>query len=537
VKLFVFLIGSRGLRSRSFTLVSAAFLVVQVAAAEPTAKGQILFRDNFEAASRQADWQGPTQYDTGFQSPKALYLEHQTTETSPAGLISRRLPIANCRGCLLRVSAMIKASQVSSKPQSWNGIKLMLIIETPTAKSYPQAEVDTGSFDWRRTAFTARIPTQATNVILSLGLEQVNGKVWFDDLQLAIAKGPPPVRPDPAPDLTPAFRQTTQRRGVMVSPQATPEDLRTLGLEWKANLIRWQLIRYLRPQAQPPLDEYDAWLAGELEKLDTALIACERYGLQVVVDLHSPPGGKGTTSGYLGSDDRLFTDPKAQAKFVEVWRRMAARYKHSQVVWGYDLANEPVEQYIEEGCDDWHDLAERAARAIREFDSRHVIIVEAPPWGSPESLADFTPLTVSNVVYSVHMYVPMEFTHQGVFNPAGKSATYPGVINGRTWNREALAAVLKPVVDFQATYRIPIYIGEFSAIRWAPDQSAYRYLKEVIELFEEYGWDWSYHAFREWQGWSVEHTEDRSNTQPSATPTLRRQLLCEWFSHNKKPTW
>jgi len=42
-----------------------------------------------------------------------------------------------------------------------------------------------------------------------------------------------------------------------------------------------------------------------------------------------------------------------------------------------------------------------------------------------------------------------------------------------------------------------MYIGEFSAIRWAPDGSAYRYLKDLIDVFEAHGWDWSYHAFRE----------------------------------------
>ncbi len=37
------------------------------------------------------------------------------------------------------------------------------------------------------------MPTDATVVTLVLGLEQVTGKVWFDDLKLAVAK-PPVVR-------------------------------------------------------------------------------------------------------------------------------------------------------------------------------------------------------------------------------------------------------------------------------------------------------------------------------------------------------
>jgi hypothetical protein len=81
---------------------------------------------------------------------------------------------------------------------------------------------------------------------------------------------------------------------------------------------------------------------------------------------------------------------------------------------------------------------------------------------------------------------------------------------------------------------MPIYIGEFSAIRWAPDDSAYRYLKDVIELFEENNWSWAYHAFREWDGWSVEHTANKDSNERSPTPTNREQLLRTWFAKNEK---
>ena len=90
------------------------------------------------------------------------------------------------------------------------------------------------------------------------------------------------------------------------------------------------------------------------------------------------------------------------------------------------------------------------------------------------------------------------------------------------------------VLEFQQKYDVPIYVGEFSAIRWAPENSAYRYLNDVIEIFEEYGWDWTYHAFREWSGWSVEHTEDRSNNSPATEPTERELLLRRYFKKNDR---
>ncbi len=149
-------------------------------------------------------------------------------------------------------------------------------------------------------------------------------------------------------------------------------------------------------------------------------------------------------------------------------------------------------------------------------------------------MADFYPLPISNVVYSVHMYVPHTFTHQGVGRP-GQPVDYPGLVDGKPYDKAALEAALKPTIDFQKRYNVAIYIGEFSAIRWAPGDSAYRYLKDVIDIFEAHGWDWSYHAFREWDGWSVEHTGDRANRAPATTETSRQRLLREAFRANQKP--
>jgi aryl-phospho-beta-D-glucosidase BglC (GH1 family) len=321
----------------------------------------------------------------------------------------------------------------------------------------------------------------------------------------------------------------------MIAPRSIDEaGLRTLGREWGANLVRWQLIR-TGPSAKITTEaEYEAWLQSELARLDAMLPLCEKYGLHVVLDLHSPWGGKPTTSGYVGSDAGLFTSKAAQDRFVEDWKRMAQRYKNAKMIWGYDLVNEPVEGVVAEDCDDWRGLAERTAKAIRTIDAERAIIIEPADWGGPGALAGFLPIDVPNIVYSVHMYEPGQFTHQGVHDKDGPAYRYPGMIAGKEWNKAELEKALAPVVEFQKKWNVSIYIGEFSAIRWAPDQSAHRYLKDVIEIFEERGWDWSYHAFREWSGWSVEHGEDRNNTRPAAEPTERQQLLMQWFGKNRQ---
>lgn len=515
-------------------MLVVGFFAVSTMADAFLPKGHVWFSAGFEGTTGLNGWSGSATLEPGFDSQRSAALERSPSSGRSAAAIIRKLPVEQLRGYTVLGSARVKADRVSAKLNPWNGIKFMLALETPEEKQWPQAALNTGSFDWQRATFTVRIPSNATSATLYLGLEAVAGKVWFDDVRFVVQKVP---RTPPAPVLGPMFKghPLPRLRGAMIAPQIDESGLRVLGRDWNANLIRWQLIRHGRPGQPSSLEDYDAWLEGELKRLDAALPHCEQFGIYVVVDLHSPPGGKATVSGYVGSDDRLFTDRKAQDKFVEVWRRMAARYKGAKAIWGYDIANEPVEEFVEEGCHDWHALAERTAKAIHEIDPQRAIIVEAPPWGSPESLADFTPIAVSNVVYSAHMYVPSQFTHQGVFKKTGEPVAYPGVIEGKLWDKAALERALAPVVNFQKNFNVHIYMGEFSAIRWAPGDSAYRYLRDVIDIFEKHDWDWSYHAFREWHGWSVEHSSDPKDTRPSAQPTDRQRLLRDWFQRNAKP--
>ena len=137
-----------------------------------------------------------------------------------------------------------------------------------------------------------------------------------------------------------------------------------------------------------------------------------------------------------------------------------------------------------------------------------------------------------NIIYSVHIYSPHTYTHQGI-TAAGRESrvVYPGSIDGVEWNRDKLRQTVQVVRDFQLKYNVPIFIGEFSAIAWAP--GAERYLEDCISIFEEYGWDWTYHAFREWTGWSVEHGGVFENQFPVEN-SPRKQVLKKYFERNRE---
>lgn len=198
-----------------------------------------------------------------------------------------------------------------------------------------------GTFGWRKLQFAVTLAPDAGPGTLSLGLQDSSGTVWFDDLRVTVLKAPRPPRPQPSANPPPAFKGHTlpRLRGVMSPNVFRDEDMRVLGQEWNANVIRWQITRnWGKAGTERDLGEYTKWIDGKLDELDKALEACRKYGIKVVIDIHSPPGGR-----YGNKDMAMFFEKQYQDDFVALWARIARRYQGNPAVWGYDLVNEPTQ--------------------------------------------------------------------------------------------------------------------------------------------------------------------------------------------------
>lgn len=499
--------------------------------------GDTVFQMNFENAADRDKW--PLKpfaawVKEGPGGGMALKVTVPANEAPGHHKIMMPFDLTPYRGMKLFFSCQVKAKNVTKAPESYNGIKWMLHYKTPVRDFYQNQNDVYGTFDWKEIAFVASVDEDVQSAELCLGLEMCTGEAWFDNLKIVVLKDRPPVRPAPMLNPPAAFKghDLPRLRGAMSPNSIKDEDFRDLGKGWNANLVRYQMTRqWGAANTDLNLVEYDAWIEEKMTALDRLLNAALTYGFKVVVDLHSPPGGR-----YEDKSMRMFYEKPYQDHFVKVWERFAKRYKGHPAIWGYDLVNEPVEVKPAPPELDYHATQTRAAKAIRAIDPDMPVIVEVLEWDSPRGFAEMMPVQVPNVIYQVHMYEPGEFTHQGVYNKT-TGITYPGMINKKMYDAETLRAILKPVRDFQLAYNAHIYVGEFSAIRWAPGAS--QYLSDVINIFESYGWDWTYHAFREWPGWSVEHADepvDKGVHKPVAT-TARKEVLLSWFAKNQKPVY
>lgn len=316
--------------------------------------------------------------------------------------------------------------------------------------------------------------------------------------------------------------------------------------EWGANLLRFQIGK----GAPSPKDgkctpafreDYLSWLDGRLKHLDEVLDWGMKYGVSIVVDLHRVPGGKYSKeeSEKRANYDKIFFDEDFRGVFLESWRRIATRYKGRAGIYGYDLMNEPM-QFGESSCG-LYDLQELALKEIRRIDPAVTVIIETNVFDSAPRFRDARHMSDPNVVYSVHMYEPFDFTHQGVFadkpscvypDPAEHPYGEKSMALKAPWTKDGLRQMLSDVRQFQLKHGARIYVGEFSAAVWA--KGAEQWLKDAISIFNEYGWDWSYHAFRESPCWSLEHEGDSWKNLRCSDANLRKEVVLDGLRRQQK---
>jgi len=322
--------------------------------------------------------------------------------------------------------------------------------------------------------------------------------------------------------LSASYFQQNSLRGFNVesNPKLTENDYADLA-QSGAKLVRIQItIKKCQDCTYYVISPIDFDMAKKVIKYGN------KYGFHVIIAV-------GTSDG--GNQSEYWQDSNLWNSIAQNWRAIALAFKNEQGVAGYDLINEPVPHQLGISSNYiWTNLANQLIETIRTIDPEHAIIVEVAPWDLPSSFSDFKPLPYKNLVYSVHMYDPHELTHQTLEN-IKNTTIYPGIVNGVLWNKAKLSAALEPVRRFSRTYNVPIYVGEFSCIRFAQKQSASRYIKDLIDIFDKEGWSWTYHQYRGWTGWDAEvDSENQYITLHSSTAPIF-MLLKQYFYQDGSP--
>lgn len=305
---------------------------------------------------------------------------------------------------------------------------------------------------------------------------------------------------------------------VPVYPNTPTDTVRKIQAiaDWGGNVVRIQLND--DPSLLPDMDNRDAyskWLDSKLDAVAIAAQAGKQYGVKIIVSQHQPFGGVYTNPFGMPRYKCLRYTPYKDA-FVEDWSRIAWQFTEEDTILGYDLLNEPLIKRSRK----YMPLMLKAAESIRVIEKNKKIIFSTP-YGNPARIKTLNQYATKmkelrKVWVTAHMYWPMHITHQGI--PVGNCRIkYP--VGGSVYphmglNAEHIKKFLTPLQVFRKLHRIPVFIGEYSCVRWSGypvRDNTFWWLKDTAGVMDSFGFHWTYHAFEEAGMWRLDY-----NTEPCA---------------------
>ncbi len=198
--------------------------------------------------------------------------------------------------------------------------------------------------------------------------------------------------------------------------------------------------------------------------LDFALEMCEKYNLYAILDLHGAIGSQ--NQDFHSGDDAqfdLFGNEEHRRMTIELWEKIAERYKDREIIAGYDLLNEPRRAAGKYGGKLTTDFYDELYRAVRSVNKNHMIFIEYftfPIHGGRVKNYDW-----ENVCLEYHIY-------NNTFLPQKMCLMFYNALH-----------------NFMGS-DMPVFIGEWNA--WDSEKD----WNESMDYFDSLGWSYASWAYK-----------------------------------------
>ncbi len=288
------------------------------------------------------------------------------------------------------------------------------------------------------------------------------------------------------------------------------EDIQTFFTEFDVIMLKKAGFDHLRI----PMDEFEFWddagnpMEDAWAALDRGLTWCQRHDLNVIVDLHIIRSHYFNAVNEEGGDggNTLWKDAKEQEKFVELWDEISDRIGHYPVD---RVAYEFMNEAVGDDPEDWNHLVQKVYTFMREKEPTRTFVIGSFQFQSIDTLEYlWVPENDQNLVISFHTYDPFVVTHYRAqwtgFRDYDGPIQYPGFPypedldvsnydkelqgmirdNRKSFDYAAALERLKPVVEFQKKYNLPLYCGEWGCYLAVPREMRLDYYRDWIRAFE-----------------------------------------------------
>jgi hypothetical protein len=188
----------------------------------------------------------------------------------------------------------------------------------------------------------------------------------------------------------------------------TEDDIKAMKA-WGVNSVRIALLAsMLQPRDGQPAAAPYLYSEEGFSYLDNLVRWCDKYKVGVIWDMHGAPGGQ-NAANISDSDGtaRLWTEKeKYWPLCIDLWYKIAERYKNEDCIIGYDLLNEPLlRRYKGIDVKLLRELYVELTKEIRTIDTNGIIFIEGDDWAQNFSMLE--PLDWDkHLVIAFHSYPP-----------------------------------------------------------------------------------------------------------------------------------
>ena len=255
-------------------------------------------------------------------------------------------------------------------------------------------------------------------------------------------------------------------------------------------------------------DEEGNVLEAGFKHLEDCRRWCADRGLNMLIDLHECYG---YSFDPLKDMDRraFFYDKALQARFLDLWREIAERFKDHADQIAFEPLNEIVLYDVAQA---WNDLAGRYIKLMRSIIPDCRLVIGGVCYNSVLTVPLLDLPTTEGIIYNFHCYEPLIFTHQGAYwvdgMPEDFRIGYPRTLEEYRQTGGILSAdlggavftegireigeaffedIFAPAIEKAAKDDVPLYCGEYGVIDLADNADKLRWLKDIHAVMNKHG--------------------------------------------------
>lgn len=215
--------------------------------------------------------------------------------------------------------------------------------------------------------------------------------------------------------------------------------------------------------------------------LTMAVNACKANGLNLILDLHKTAG---FSFDYYGeSESGFFDSEEYQERFYRLWEEMARRYGSLTPNVAFELLNEVTDECF---IDAWNRIVKVCIGRIRKTAPDILILVGSYHNNSADTVQFLDEPFDENVIYNMHCYEPLKFTHQGAYWTDAIIPEERMAFEESITSEEYFEELFSTAIAKAEKYGTGLYCGEYGCIDVVSPEDTLKWYRTINSVFRKH---------------------------------------------------